>query len=152
MKKPIDDIRKAAFKHLYLIYVKETGGGMYHLADSEINGSIPVLADYIDIQFNSTNIKVKDVGSNIIYLVDPKRFRESRLELLLSRDTGLEVKLKKWFPFLWGEGSSEDYKSRYFSIIRQLEGYADMAVPLDGFNLESYKLKASKEKKKSNKC
>jgi hypothetical protein len=151
MKKNYEIIRKAAFKHLYLIYVKSSGAGMYHLTDSDDDGAVPVLADYIGIQFNSSMIKVKDAGSNIIYLVDSKRFKKSRLELLLKHDPGLENKLKVWFPFLWGEGTADDFRYKYFSIIRQLEGYADIAEPLEGFNLEEYKSEAAHKKIESNK-
>ena len=151
MKKDFNAIRNAAYKHLYLIYVKSAVAGMYHLENSEADGAVPVLADYIGIQFNSTKIKVKDIGSNIIYLVDPKRFRDSRLETVLARDPGLEQKLELWFPFLWGKGSRDDYREKYFSIIRQLEGYAEMVKPMKDFNLDDYKLKASKEKKQREK-
>ena len=96
-------------------------------------------------------VKVKDVGSNVIYLVDSKRFKNSRLELLLKLDPGLENKLRVCFPFLWGEGTADDFKYRYFSIIRQLEGYADMAEPLEGFNLDEYRSKAAHKKIKNNK-
>lgn len=151
MKKNFESLRKAAFKHLYLIYVKSSGAGMYHLTDSEGEDSIPVLADYIGIQFNSSMIKVKDVGSNVVYLVDSKRFKESRVELMVKKDPVLEDKLRIWFSFLWGEGTEDDYRYRYFSIIRQLEGYADMAEPLEGFNLDDYKSEAAQKKKESNK-
>lgn len=151
MKKDFKAIRKAAYKHLYLIYVKSAGEGMYHLDNSEADGALPVLCDYIGIQFNSTKIKVKDVGSNIIYLVDPKRFRNSRLEAALAFNPGLEEKLELWFPFLWGKGSRDDYKEKYFSIIRQLEGYAEMIKPMENFNLDDYRLKTSKDKKQRGK-
>jgi hypothetical protein len=139
MKKNFEKIRKAAFKHLYLIYVKSAGDKMYHLTSSEEDGSVPVLADYIGIQLNSSKIKVKDIGSNIIYLVDPERFRNSRLELVLASNPVIEDKLKLWFPFLWGEGTSYDFKDKYFSIIRQLEGYADIKEPLKDFKLDSHR-------------
>ncbi len=151
MKKNFESIRKAAFKHLYLIYVNKSGDGLYHLNSSESDGSVPVLADYAGIQFNSSLVKVKDVGSNIIYLVDPERFKKSRVELMLKHDPDLENRMRLWFPFLWGEGTVDDFKFRYFSIIRQLEGYADMAEPLEGFSLEKYKSEAAHKKKDSNK-
>lgn len=132
----MDSLKKAAYKHLYLIYVVSMDGGYYHLAGPGDAEARPVLADYLGIQFNSTKIKVKDIGSNRVYLITPERFRKSRLGLMVERDPSLEDKLKIWFPFLWGEISEED-RIKYLSIIRQLKEYNELEKPLDGFSLPS---------------
>ena len=132
----MNSLRKAAYKHLYLIYVVSIEGGYYHLSGPEDKDALPVLADYLGIQFNSIKIKVKDIGSNRVYLVTPERFRKSRLGLMVERDPSLENKLKIWFPFLWGDISEED-GIKYLSIIRQLKEYNELEKPLEGFSLPS---------------
>ena len=126
-KQPIDDIRKMAFKHLHLIFVKRNNGS-YVLVDSEEEGT-PMIVDYISFHYYTTKIRVKDIGSNIIYLVDPKCLRNSRIEVLIRKNRKLEDKLRLWFPFLWGEGTAED-DIKYASIIRQLEGLLELEEPL----------------------
>ncbi|MFH0977637.1 MAG: hypothetical protein V1874_17800 [Spirochaetota bacterium] len=128
MEQEIKRIRKAAYKTLHLIFVKYVGPGAYRIVNSEAEGGIPVLTDYISFHYHEPLIRVKDIGKNIIYLVTQERFKLSFLGKMIQLDPGLETKLHAWFPFLWGEGTAEDV-GRYKSILRQLKELADITVP-----------------------
>jgi hypothetical protein len=127
-KYSIEDIRKTAFKHLHLIFIKKNESiGTYRVVDSEKEGT-PKIVDYISFHYNSIKLQVKDIGSNIIYLVDPKRYNNSRIETLLRKNPELEKKIRSWYPFLWGEGTPDD-EATYSSIMRQLEGLLELEKP-----------------------
>jgi hypothetical protein len=125
MPDDIIKIRMAAYKILHLVFVKYTGPGMYRIVSSEIEGGVPKLTDNISFQPHESRIRVKDIGSNIIYLLNPKQFRESLLETMLKKDPGLEDKIRVWFPLLWGDITAED-RIRYQTILRQLKEIADL--------------------------
>ena len=128
MKYTIDEIRKKAFKHLHLIFIdKNEITGTYHIVDSEMEG-MPKIVDYISFHYKTSRIRVKDIGSNIVYIVDSDRFKNSTIEILLRKNTDLEFKIRSWYPFLWGEGTAED-KITYFSILRQIEGLLELEEP-----------------------
>ena len=139
-KYSIEDIRRAAFKHLHLIFIKKNEIlGTYRVVESEKDG-IPKIVDYISFHPNTIKLEVKDIGSNIIYLIKPELFNESRIELLLNDKPELEEKIRSWYPFLWGEGSQED-KDTYFSIMIYLQELLDLEEPLLNRNHQSDKEK-----------
>jgi hypothetical protein len=128
MEPSIEEIQRAAFKHLHLIYIKKYDNGTYKIVDSEKEG-IPVLVDYISFHFKTSLLRVKDIGSNIIYLLNGREYRETWVADLLKKDKNLEEKIKEWYPFLWGKGSEEDAQ-KYKSILRQLKEYVELEIPL----------------------
>jgi hypothetical protein len=137
-KYSIDEIRKMAFKHLHLIFVKENKmNATYRVVDSEEEGT-PKIVDYISFYYKTSRMRVKDIGSNIVYIVDVGRYRSSRIEVLLNNNPDLEHKIRSWYPFLWGEGTDED-ETTYFSILRQLEGLLDLEEPF--FDKDHYRMK-----------
>ena len=137
-KYSIEDIRRAAFKHLHLIFIKKNEIlGTYRVVESEKDG-IPKIVDYISFHPNTIKLEVKDIGSNIIYLIKPELFNESRIELLLNDKPELEGKIRSWYPFLWGEGSPEDNET-YFSIMIYLQELLDLEEPLLNINHQSDK-------------
>jgi hypothetical protein len=125
MEQEIEKVRKAAYKTLHLIYVKYVGPGQYRLVESIQEGGVPKLTDYISFHYHESRIRVKDIGSDVIYLLNPRQFKESFLDSMIGRDPELEMKLREWYPFLWGEFTEED-KERYASILRQLMVIADI--------------------------
>ena len=125
MEQEIIKIRDAAYKTLHLFFVLYSGPRIYHIVDTETEGSIPVLGDYLSFHYHDSRIRMKDISSNIIYLLTPGQFRNSLLGDMLQNDPALENKVRAWFPFLWGEISDTD-ASRYSSIIRQLQEIADI--------------------------
>ncbi len=117
-------IRKAAYKTLHLIFIKHMGPAAYTVVESEEDGGTPKLADYLSFHHNKSLIRMKDIGSNIIYLIRPEEFMKSLLETMIRQNPDIETKLRSWFPFLWGEGTEDD-SIRYKSIIRQLSECAE---------------------------
>jgi hypothetical protein len=85
----------------------------------------PVLVDYISFHFSTSMLRMKDIGSNIIYLLNPVQFKRSYVKDLMKRDHLLEDKLRIWYPFLWDEWAEED-REKYRSIMRQLKEYANL--------------------------
>lgn len=129
MEPTIEAMREAAFKNLHLIYILKNGNGTYRIVKSEAEGT-PVLVEYISFHFKTSMIRVKDIGSNFIYLLNPIQFKNSWVKDLLKKDKTLEQKIRGWYPFLWGEGA-KDEAEKYRSIIRQLKEYADLEKPLE---------------------
>lgn len=137
-KYSIDDIRKTAFKHLHLIFIKENKmNATYRVVDSEEEGT-PKIVDYISFHYKTSRIRAKDIGSNIVYIVDVERYRSSRIEVLLNKYPDLEQKIRSWYPFFWGEGTAED-EVTYFSILRQIERLLDLEEPF--FDKDHYRMK-----------
>lgn len=120
-----ESIRRAAYKNLHLVFIRYIGPGTYRVVESEEDGGVPVLVDYVSFHHHESRIRVKDVGGNVIYLITPSRYRSSYLDMLVQNDPSLEGRLRRWFPFLWGEESAENM-SRFESILRQLEELADI--------------------------
>ncbi len=120
----IDLIREKAFSSLHLIFVKKNGN-KYRLNLYEIGGFSPKLVDYIGFQFGTSLLKVKDIGSDAIYLLTPQMFRKTRIKEILRSNPDLEFKLKEWFPVFWGAGSEQDL-ILYASILRQLDEIASI--------------------------
>jgi hypothetical protein len=90
--------------------------------NSEDEGGIPVLSEYVSFHNREALIRVKDIQKDVIYLLTPEQFKNSLLETLLKKDAEIENKLRCWFPFLWGErreGDSVDYER----VIRKLREY-----------------------------
>ena len=132
-KYSIEDIRRTAFKHLHLIFIKKNKIlGTYRVVDSEEEG-IPKIVDYISFHHNSTKLQVKDIGSNTIYLVEAELFNDSRIEVLLNKNPEFERKIRLWYPFLWGEGGPED-EDKYFSIILYLQELLELEEPILNIN------------------
>lgn len=124
MEFSIEELRQAAFEHLHLIYVRKNENGTYRLVKSEMEGK-PVLVDYISFHLTTSMLRVKDIGSNIIYLLNPVQFKRSYVKDLMKRDHSLEGKLRIWYPFLWDEWTEED-REKYRSTMRQLKEYANL--------------------------
>ncbi|GEM_PF-1974474 len=129
MEPTVEEIRAAAFKNLHLIYVKRFDRTSYRIVKTEAEGT-PVLVEYISFHYKTTKIRVKDIGSNIIYLVNAVQYRKTWLRDLIKKDKTLEAKIKEWYPFLWGDISDED-RIRYKDILRTLKQYADLEKPLE---------------------
>jgi hypothetical protein len=129
MESTVEEIRAAAFKNLHLIYVKRFDRTSYRVVKSEDEGT-PVLVEYISFHYKILKIRVKDIGSNIIYLVNAVQYRKSRVKNLIKKDNTLEVKIMEWYPFIWGDISDED-KIRYKDILRTLKQYADLENSLE---------------------
>jgi hypothetical protein len=121
----IAKIRRAAYKNLHLIFVRYVGPSTYRIFESDEDGAIPKLTDYLSFHRHESKIRVKDAGENIIYLLTPEQFRNSLLETMIGRDPGIEIKVRTWFPFLWGESGPED-DERYSSILRHLRELAEI--------------------------
>ena len=126
-------IRKAAYRTLHLIFIKHIGPAAYTVVESEEDGGTPKLTDYISFHHHKPLIRMKDIGSNTIYLIRPEEFRKSLLETMIRQNPDIETKLRSWFPFLWGEGAEDDY-IRYKSIIRHLSEYAEFDEARDDRN------------------
>lgn len=126
-----EQIRQAAYRTLHLIFIKSIGSGAYTIVPSEKEGGRPVLADYLSFHHHQEKIRVKDAGSNIVYLLSPEQYKQSLLETMLKNDPGLAGKLRNWFPFLWGE-ETEDERERYASVLRQLKKLAEIFEDGDG--------------------
>lgn len=128
----LEHIRQAAYRTLHLIFIKKIGRGTYVIVPSEMEGGMPVLTDYLSFH-HQEKIRVKDVGSNIVYLLNPIQYKQSLLETMLKSDPDLTKKLRTWFPFLWGE-ETEDERELYASILRQLEKLAEILNDEDGID------------------
>lgn len=123
-------IREAAYRTLHLIFIKHTGPSTYTVVESAEDGGTPKLTDYISFHHHKPLIRMKDIGSNTIYLVSPEEFKKSLLATMIRQNPDIEIKLRSWFPFLWGEGTEDD-DVRYKSIIRQLSEYAEIEEKQD---------------------
>ncbi|MCU0849209.1 MAG: hypothetical protein MUD12_15110 [Spirochaetes bacterium] len=125
MNKKITAIRMAAYKTLHLVFVKHITLDRYMIVESENDGGTPVLADYLSFHQHEALIRVKDVGSNVIYLLSPEQFRKSLIDTMMKQDPLIEEKLRLWFPFLWNEETGDD-SGRYDSILRQLNELSEI--------------------------
>jgi hypothetical protein len=124
MSTDYEKIRKAAYKTLHLVFIKYVGPATYQVVGSEEEGGIPKLTDYVSFHHHKSLVRMKDIGSNIIYLLSPEQFKKSLLETMIQQNHEIEKKLRSWFPFLWGEGADDDI-IRYESITRQLKEYPE---------------------------
>ena len=84
MGNDIEKIRKAAYRILHLIFVKYIGPDMYMIVGPG-KGGVPKLTDYISFHYHESRIRMKDIGSNIIYLLSPVQFKNSLLEDMVRR-------------------------------------------------------------------
>lgn len=128
MGRPIEDLRQTAFRTLHLLYISH-GNGTYRVHSRNEPGCTPKLVEYLSFHHKTTLIRMKDTGSEYIYLVNPVQFRRSRLQYLLKTDVTLESRLRDWFPVLWGEGTEEE-RRKYASLLRSLEELAALRDPL----------------------
>lgn len=128
MGRTIEEIRLTAYRTLHLLYIVQ-GNGTYRILSRFEPGCIPKLVEYVSFHHKTTLIRMKDTGSEYIYLVNPAQFRRSRLQYLLKMDDTLESRLKDWFPFLWGEGPEEE-SQKYASLMRSLDELAALKDPL----------------------
>ena len=106
---------------------KNESSGTYTIVDSEKEGT-PKIVDYISFHYKTSRIRVKDIGSNIVYILNLERYKKSRIEFLLRQNPELEQKIRSWYPFLWGEGSPED-DERYLSIMLYLQELLELEEP-----------------------
>ncbi|RPI93365.1 MAG: hypothetical protein EHM32_08095 [Spirochaetales bacterium] len=128
MGRSIEELRRTAYRFLHLLYIHHENG-KYRVCSRLEPESVPKLVEYVSFHYKTSFIRMKDTGSNYIYLVNPQQFRRSRIEYLLKIDNELESRLREWFPILWDEGTDEE-KNRYTSLLRSLEEITALRDPL----------------------